>query len=108
MRWRLGLRPRPRWGAYEAPPNPLVRMGVAPSALATRYILAPHILLAQIYPPNSTFLESPIVLSNPQTPPPRKIVSFPDLRDLNYLGPLTYFLVIRPLRTYTIERRLLR
>ena len=22
MRWRLGLRPRPRWGAYDAPQDP--------------------------------------------------------------------------------------
>ena len=26
-RWRLGLRPRPRWGAYSAPPHPLAVMG---------------------------------------------------------------------------------
>ena len=24
MRWRLGLRPRPRWGTYDVPPNPLI------------------------------------------------------------------------------------
>jgi len=23
MRWRPGLRPRPHWGAYSAPPEPL-------------------------------------------------------------------------------------
>src|SRR6218665_2578101 len=69
MRWRLGLRPRPRWGAYDAPPNPLVGMGFATSALANRYFLVNHILLAQIYPPNSIFLESPMVFSNALTPP---------------------------------------
>src|SRR6218665_930099 len=74
MRWRLGLRPRPRWGTYDAPQNPLVGMGFAPSALANRYFLANHILLAQIYPPNSIFLESPMVLSNALTPPPRHFV----------------------------------
>ena len=26
-RWRLGLCPRPRWGAYSAPPDPLAVMG---------------------------------------------------------------------------------
>ena len=25
-RWRLGLRPRPHWGAYSAPPDPLAAM----------------------------------------------------------------------------------
>ena len=64
-----GSAPDPAGGAYDAPPDPLVRRGFAPSALATRYFLSPHILLAQMYPPNSTFLESPMVLSNPQTPP---------------------------------------
>src|SRR6218665_3254670 len=97
MRWRLGLRPRPRWGAYDAPLNPLVGMGFAPSALTTRYFLAPHILLAQIYPPSSTFLESPMVLSNPRPHPSTLCSSFSDLRDLNCRGPLTYFLIIRPL-----------
>jgi len=37
MRWRLGLRPKPRWGAYDAPPYPLVGRGFAPSALATTW-----------------------------------------------------------------------
>src|SRR6218665_1425688 len=36
MRWRLGLRPRPRWGAYDAPPDPLIVSGFAPKALAPR------------------------------------------------------------------------
>jgi len=27
MRWRLGLRPVPRWGVHDAPPNPLVGWG---------------------------------------------------------------------------------
>src|SRR6218665_693186 len=76
-------------------------MGFAPSALTTRYFLAPHIILAQIYPPNSTFLESPMVLSNPQTPPPRHFV--PRFWDLNCMGPLTYFLVIRPLATHWVD-----
>src|SRR6218665_4088186 len=30
----LGLRPRPRWGAYHAPPDPLVVRGFFPSAIA--------------------------------------------------------------------------
>ena len=38
MRWRMGLRPDP---AYDAPPNTLVGRGLAPSALATYYFLAP-------------------------------------------------------------------
>src|SRR6218665_3108690 len=49
-------------------------MGFAPSALANCYFLANHILLAQIYPPNSIFLKSPMVLSNALTPPPRHFV----------------------------------
>src|SRR6218665_1528550 len=66
MRWRLGLRSRPRWGAYDALRNPLIRDGLrAFGAHNYSYVLAPHIILAQIYPPNSTFLESPMVLSNP-------------------------------------------
>ena len=27
IRFRLGLRPRPRWGAYSAPPDPLAGFG---------------------------------------------------------------------------------
>jgi len=27
MRWRPGLRPGPRWGDYDAPPNPPVGWG---------------------------------------------------------------------------------
>src|SRR6218665_712364 len=99
MRWRLGLRPRPRWGAYDAPSDPLVGRGFAPLALATRYFLAPYILLTQIYPPpsNSTFLESPLVLSNPRPHPlgTLSLVSRPSGPQL--YGPLTYFPVIRPL-----------
>src|SRR6218665_4120465 len=30
----LGLRPRPRWGAYDAPPYPLVGRGFLPSEIA--------------------------------------------------------------------------
>src|SRR6218665_3575103 len=30
----LGLRPRPRWGAYDAPTDPLVVRGFLPSAIA--------------------------------------------------------------------------
>src|SRR6218665_520890 len=30
----LGLRPRPRWGAYHAPPDPLAVKGILPSAIA--------------------------------------------------------------------------
>src|SRR6218665_2382970 len=40
MRWRLGLRPRPRWGACDAPPDPLIVRGNAPSALATLYFMS--------------------------------------------------------------------
>jgi len=29
IRFRLGLRPRPRWGAYSAPPDPLAGFGAA-------------------------------------------------------------------------------
>src|SRR6218665_4163315 len=98
MRWRPGLRPRLCWGAYDAPPNPLVGMGFAPSALATHYFLAPHILLAQIYPPQ--FNIHRIANGSKQPPDPTLstlCASFPDLRDLNCMGPLTYFWVIRPL-----------
>src|SRR6218665_3961880 len=103
MRGRLGLRPRPRWGSLRRSPKPLVGMGVAPSALATRYILAPHILLAQIYPP-PRFNIPRIANGSEQPPDPTpstNCASFPDLRDLNCMGPLTYFLVIRPLATPT-------
>ena len=73
MRWRLGLCPRPRWGAYDAPPDPLVGRGLAPSALANRFYLGPLIFFQPkfIPSPNSTFPESPMVLSNLETPPPR-------------------------------------
>ena len=27
IRFRLGLRPRPRWGAYSAPADPLAKFG---------------------------------------------------------------------------------
>ena len=27
IRFRVGLRPRPRWGAYSAPPEPLAGFG---------------------------------------------------------------------------------
>src|SRR6218665_3051938 len=40
MRWRLGLRPRPRWGAYDAPSDPLIVRGNAPSALGTLYFVS--------------------------------------------------------------------
>ena len=29
IRFRLGLRPRPRWGAYSAPQTPLLDLGAA-------------------------------------------------------------------------------
>src|SRR6218665_3175674 len=40
MRWRLGLRPRPRWGAYDALPDPLIVRDNAPSALGTLYFVS--------------------------------------------------------------------
>src|SRR6218665_2556892 len=99
MRWRLGVRPRPRWGAYDAPSDPLVGRGFGPSALATRYFLAPYILLAQIYPPPQ--FNIPRIANGSKQPPdahPSALwASFPDLWDLNCMGPLTYFPVIQPL-----------
>src|SRR6218665_2036869 len=41
----LGLRPRPRGGAYDAPPDPLVARGFLPSAIAAsrlRRLQFPH------------------------------------------------------------------
>ena len=91
MRWRLQSAD-PAGGAYDAPPNPPVWMGVAPSALATRYILAPHILLAQIYPPQFNIPRIANGSEQPPDPTPStNCASFPDLRDLNCMGPLTYF-----------------
>src|SRR6218665_4124707 len=34
LRRFLGLRPRPRWGAYDAPPDPIVGRGFLPSTIA--------------------------------------------------------------------------
>src|SRR6218665_4224710 len=98
MRWRLGLRPRPSWGSLRRSPNPLVGMSFAPSALTTRYFLAPHFLLAQIYPPQFNIPRIVNGSKQPPEPTPSTLCSsFPDLLDLNCRGPLTYFLVIRPL-----------
>src|SRR6218665_148016 len=36
MRWRLGLRPRPRWGSLRRSPDPLIVSGFAPKAHAPR------------------------------------------------------------------------
>src|SRR6218665_4143443 len=94
MRWRLGRSPRPRWRAYDTPPDPIVGKGFAPSAFATCYFLAPYILLAQIYPLPPQFNIPKIANGSKQPPDPTPSplrVSFPDLRDLNCMGPLTYF-----------------
>ena len=40
MRWLLGFRPRPRLGAYDAPPSPLIAIGFVPSALAASRLRA--------------------------------------------------------------------
>src|SRR6218665_888464 len=40
MRWRLGLRPRPRWGSLRRSPDPLIVRGNAPSALGTLYFVS--------------------------------------------------------------------
>src|ERR1700733_11790454 len=42
MRWRLGLRPRPRWGSLRRSPRPLIVRGFAPSALATPCVPTSH------------------------------------------------------------------
>src|SRR6218665_4180327 len=39
MRWRLGLRPRPRWGSLRRSPDPLIVRGNALSALGTLYFV---------------------------------------------------------------------
>src|SRR6218665_2267620 len=44
-RWFLGLHPIPRWGAYDAPPDPLVVRVFLPSAIAAsrlRRLQLPH------------------------------------------------------------------
>src|SRR6218665_3769071 len=73
-------------------------MGFAPSVLATPYFLAPRILLAQIYPPQFNIPRIANGSKQPLNPTPSTLcASFPDRRDLNCMGPLVIFLVIRPL-----------
>src|SRR6218665_3867568 len=40
----LGLRPRPHWGAYHAPPDPLVVRGFLHSAIAASRLRRPTLL----------------------------------------------------------------
>src|SRR6218665_2474673 len=58
LRWFLGLRPTPRWGAYDAPSNPLVGRGFLPSALA---ISQTHIYSLGLYAKSSTNFRLPRV-----------------------------------------------
>src|SRR6218665_3740100 len=44
MRWRLGLRPRPRWGSLRRSPRPLIVSRFAPKALAIRRLEADPII----------------------------------------------------------------
>ena len=61
MRWRLGLRPRPRWGAYDAPPDPLIVRDNAPSALGTLYFVSIFTSQFPFRAPLTEFLDPPLV-----------------------------------------------
>ena len=54
--WRLGFRPRPRWGSLRRSPDPLILRGIAPSALATPYFVS--ILRSQFLFPAPSLLNS--------------------------------------------------
>src|SRR6218665_2034090 len=60
MRWRLGLRSRPRWGAYDAPPDPLIVRGNAPSALGTLYFVSIFTSQFPFRAPFTEFLDPPL------------------------------------------------
>src|SRR6218665_831184 len=45
----LGLRPRPRWEAYGAPPDPLVGRGFLPSAIAASRLRACNFRGSHVY-----------------------------------------------------------
>src|SRR6218665_468640 len=59
----LGLRPRPRWGAYHAPPDPLVVRGFLSSAIAASRLQ--RLTLLEL-PQNKN--------SHPVSPPKHKII----------------------------------
>src|SRR6218665_951366 len=63
MRWRLGLRPRPRWGAYDAPSDPLIVRGNVPSALGTLYFVSIFTSQFHFRAPLTEFLDPPLVCS---------------------------------------------
>ena len=41
LRERLGLRPRPRWGAYSAPPDPLADLARIEKGADRKYLVEP-------------------------------------------------------------------
>src|SRR6218665_581747 len=65
LRRFLGLRPRLRWGAYDALPDPLVVRGFLPSAIAVSRLRR----LIPISPPNKN--------TQPISPPKHKILEPP-------------------------------
>src|SRR6218665_3360635 len=60
MRWRLGLRPRPRWGAYDPPPDPLIVRGNALSALGSLYFVSIFTSQFPFRAPLTEFLDPPL------------------------------------------------
>src|SRR6218665_2175670 len=102
MRWRLGLRPRPRCGSLRRSPRPPSREGLRTFGARNSLFLSslgPYILLPQIYPlPQFNIPRIANGSKQPPDPTPSALwASFPDRRNLNCMGPLTYFPVIRPL-----------
>src|SRR6218665_1684737 len=59
MRWRLGIRPRPRWGSLRRSPRPLIVRGNAPSALGTLYFVSIFTSQFPFRAPLTEFLDPP-------------------------------------------------
>src|SRR6218665_2786329 len=73
MRWRLGLRPRPRWGSLRRsiPQTPLIVRGNAPSALGTLYFVSIFTSQFPFRAPLTEFLDPPLGVRLAYVAPPK-------------------------------------
>src|SRR6218665_3204546 len=92
MRWRLGLRPRPRWGSLRRSPKPPSRDGLRAFGARNSLFLSPSYSSGPNLSPQFNIPRIANGSKQPLNPTPSTLcASFLDRRDLNCMGPLAMF-----------------
>jgi len=96
-----------RWGSLRRYPKPPNRDGLRAFGAHNSLFLSPSYYSSPNLSPQFNIPRIANGSKQPPDPTPSTLcASFPDLRDLNCMGPLTYFPVIRPLVRLEIVKKI--